>query len=339
MTYSSSTSNTNDNENGDSSSSTMTNSSSTSNTNDNENGDNSSSTMTNSSSTSNTNDSENGDNSSSTGTDDNESNDDSSSTLTNNNTDNNENDNDSTNDTSSCDVNTSTSYSYKGLQFNYKNLSPSEYKLEQLSDDEFNTLDESVRLRVANKLLESLFFGYPYKELKEKINQNNFLSSIKDSFNRYEIDSVKLEQKILDGEYYEQYSSWYVPEVMNILTRFYEMDKFDKYYFHNWIAYILTQTIMFSPAYELDSVYEANVANVYNRLVGMLSVDNGMRYITYIHMTSEDNWRRFRSPEDNGREMLEIYTLDTNDSHVPLSAKALQNWKLNRGETLEVTFK
>jgi hypothetical protein len=56
-------------------------------------------------------------------------------------------------------------------------------------------------------------------------------------------------------------------------------------------------------------------------------------------MMSEDNWRRFRSPEDNGREMLEIYLLDQDDSHFPLAGKALQNWKLNTdSDTLEVSL-
>jgi hypothetical protein len=56
-------------------------------------------------------------------------------------------------------------------------------------------------------------------------------------------------------------------------------------------------------------------------------------------MMSEDNWRRFRSPEDNGREMLEIYTLDGNDSHVPIAARALKNWKLSTdSDTLEISL-
>ena len=54
-------------------------------------------------------------------------------------------------------------------------------------------------------------------------------------------------------------------------------------------------------------------------------------------MMSQANWRRFRSPEDNGREMLEIYLQDGKDSDVPLAGKALQNWHLNTdGDTLEV---
>ncbi|MDQ7068203.1 MAG: hypothetical protein Q9M40_09700 [Sulfurimonas sp.] len=51
-----------------------------------------------------------------------------------------------------------------------------------------------------------------------------------------------------------------------------------------------------------------------------------MRDIAYKHMISQSNWRRFRSPEDNGREMLEIFALDFNDSHVPIAGQALQNW-------------
>jgi hypothetical protein len=117
------------------------------------------------------------------------------------------------------------------------------------------------------------------------------------------------------------------------------MKELDSYFLKNWVAYILTQTIMFSPAYELESTHTPNIARVYNRLVTMLNVDSGMRYISYVHMMSEDNWRRFRSPEDNGREMLEIFTLDMDDFHVPIAGKALQNWKLDReSDTLVVSL-
>lgn len=115
------------------------------------------------------------------------------------------------------------------------------------------------------------------------------------------------------------------------------MQDLDKYFFHNWVAYILTQTIMFSPASELLSTHTPNIANIYTNLVTMLENKSGMRFITYTHMSSQENWRRFRSPEDNGREMLEIYLFDFNDLNVPLAAQALQNWRLNSdGNTLEV---
>ncbi len=227
---------------------------------------------------------------------------------------------------------------YKGLVFYYKNLPASAYKLNQLTDSEFDALDSSKQLQVANKLLNSLFFGYPLKILKEKIQNGNFLSSIREGLDTEVTDKEWLENYILDDTVFRQFeSSYYEPQAITILTRFYAMQDLDKYFLQNWVAYILTQTIMFSPAYELSSTHTPNISRVYNRLVTMLENDSGMRFITYVHMMSEDNWRRFRSPEDNGREMLEIYLLDADDSHVPLAGKALQNWKLNTdSDTLEV---
>jgi hypothetical protein len=71
--------------------------------------------------------------------------------------------------------------------------------------------------------------------------------------------------------------------------------------------------------------------------VRSLEEESTAAYLTYIHMMSSDNWRRFRSPEDNGREMMEIYLLDFDDAKVPLAGLALQNWKLDRdNDTLVV---
>jgi hypothetical protein len=229
---------------------------------------------------------------------------------------------------------------YKGLTFYYKNMPSSDYRLNQLTNAEFNALPSSQKLQVADKLLTSLFFGYPLGELKAKITQGNFIDSVRNGLETETTDKGWLEEHILDDTVFHQYdSSWEIPQAITILTRFYAMKELDKYFLHNWVAYILTQTIMFSPAYELSSSHTPNVAGVYNRLVTMLGNESGMRFTTYVHMMSEDNWRRFRSPEDNGREMLEIYLHDVDDSHVPIAGKALKNWKLNtESDTLEVNL-
>jgi len=227
---------------------------------------------------------------------------------------------------------------YKGLTFYYKKLSTSAYTLKQLSDATFNALSETEKLEVANKLLETLFYGYPLKTLQTKIDSGNFIESIRTGLDEDRTDKEVLENDILDETKYRQ-SDYNEQVAVDILTRFYAMKELDSYFLNNWVAYILTQTIMFSPAYELESTHTPNIARVYNRLVNMLGIDSGMRYMTYVHMMSEDNWRRFRSPEDNGREMLEIFTLDGDDSHVPLAGKALQNWKLDRdSDTLVVSL-
>jgi hypothetical protein len=95
------------------------------------------------------------------------------------------------------------------------------------------------------------------------------------------------------------------------------------------MAYVLCQTIMFSPAYEVESVvkFPELIASGYERLSKDLKEGKTIREIVYRHMNSKENWARFRSPEDNGREMLEIWLYDYDDAHVPLAAKALRNWR------------
>ena len=219
--------------------------------------------------------------------------------------------------------------SYKGLFFYHKDLASSSYQLKQLSDATFNALTQKQQLQVADKILSTLFFAYQPSILSEKINMGNFISGIQNNLREETTDIGWVEDEILNNEKYHQHD--YNEQVaVDILTRFYVMKNLDSYFLKNWVAYILTQTIMFSPAYELDSTHTPNIARVYNRIVRMLNVESGMRYISYVHMSSEDNWRRFRSPEDNGREMLEIFTLDNDDAHVPIAGQALKNWKLDK---------
>lgn len=217
---------------------------------------------------------------------------------------------------------------YKSLVFYNKDMDQNIYTLEQLKDENFNELNKTLKLQIADKLLGSLFFGYQKQDLQQKIDSGIFLETIYKQLSQTTTDKQWLESYIKDDNYFAQDMSH--QEVIDILARLYAAKDLDSYFFHNMIAYILTQTIMFSPAYELESTHNPNVSSVYNRIVSLLEDEASLRYITYLHTKSEDNWRRFRSPEDNGREMLEIYTGDINDSQVPLAATALQNWSLNR---------
>ncbi len=219
---------------------------------------------------------------------------------------------------------------YRGLFYYRKDMSPAGYKLRQLSDSKFNGLSISDKRKVADKLLSTLFFGYPEPVLEEKIRSGRFLCSVRRGLAGEMNNMSRVEDEIRDEEkYYRDDNDWRPYEVMDILARFYAMQYLDIHYLHHWIAYILTQTIMFSPAYELDSSHYPDIASVYNWLVRDMDDDIGMRYSTYMHMISTSNWRRFRSPEDNGREMLEIFTFDFDDTHVPKAAKTLQNWFLD----------
>ncbi|MDQ7047771.1 MAG: hypothetical protein Q9M39_09275 [Sulfurovum sp.] len=227
-------------------------------------------------------------------------------------------------------------FHYKGLYFYYQDQLVEDYTLTPLSDSTFNALTQDQKEKIAEKLLGTLFYSFPYPILKEKIATGNFIENILISLGEERNDKTAIEDYIIDNDYFRQVS-YNEQEAVNILTRFFVMPELDHYYLQNWMAYILTQTIMFSPAYELESSQTPNISRVYNRLVRLLAEESGLRYMTYVHMISEDNWRRFRSPEDNGREMLEIFTFDKNDLHVPIAAQALKNWKLDsRSDTLVV---
>ena len=204
---------------------------------------------------------------------------------------------------------------------------PTSYNLTSLTDDEFNALLQENKLIVADKLLSSMFYGYPLAELQTKIDSGSFISDLQIQIFNDKTNKAALEAYIMDPNIFYRFDNLSYPQqAHDIVARLYAAPNLDKYFFHNWIAYTLTQTIMFSPAYELDSVGMEDIALVYNELVSDLEAGNNIQDMSYKHMISQSNWRRFRSPEDNGREMLEIFAYDFNDSHVPIAGQALQNW-------------
>ncbi len=221
------------------------------------------------------------------------------------------------------------SITYKGLRFYAKSLPLSSYTLEPLDDSYFDSLPLQKRLQVADKLLSTLFFGYTQPVLIQKVQSGEFITSILRDLEEDKNDIESVENTIRNEEMF-YHSSSTNDEVNHILSRFFVLKELDRYFLDNWMAYILTQTILFSPAYELESSHNPNTQRVYNALVRNMQEDSTISYSTYLHMISSDNWRRFRSPEDNGREMMEIYALLYDDSLVPLAGKALQNWKLDR---------
>ena len=214
-------------------------------------------------------------------------------------------------------------------------LSNSDYRLLQITDADFNALSFENQIIVADKLLSTLYFGMPHLELKTLIESGTFISTIKENLDKRLNDVDKTEQYIINTDYFHLPIHNQTNEVPLINSnaivqhRFFAYEYLDKNFFEHWMSYVLTQTIMYSPASELNSARLDSVMPVYNAIYENIKQDNSIRYLTYNHMISLYNWRRFRSSEDNGREMLEIFLFDNEDAHVPFVAKALQNWKLN----------
>ncbi len=213
-----------------------------------------------------------------------------------------------------------------GIEIDAKPLSYSQYKLEPLSDSDFNGLSTEQKYSVAVKLYATLFYGTGFDGLNGSIESGRFISQTRQMFDRKTSDSEIVSVEKMVEEY--DYGNGTRKMLAHMYARLYHM-KPGSAFMNRWAAYVLTQTILFSPAYELDTVYGVDAENVYTSLVMDFDQGLSLKWSTFLHMMSDENWRRFRSPEDNGREMMEIFLEDFNDAHVPLAAKTLKNLRLD----------
>lgn len=221
-----------------------------------------------------------------------------------------------------------TNAEFQGVNVFSNKMTYNDYTLESITDSDFNALSTENKWLIASKLYAVLFHGSSKEDLETLINSNTFISTIQTKLATDNTDVTTTENYIRNRDY-----NWNENNANRekILARLFHLN-LGKQYLTRWVAYILTQNIMFSPANELETVDASDILNVYNRLVLLMDDDYSMQMITYLHMTSDDNWKRFRSPEDNGREMLEIFLLDFNDTKVPRAGIALKNWRLNRSD-------
>ena len=204
-----------------------------------------------------------------------------------------------------------------------------------LSSQDYMSLQPEQKYALTNKLLNTLYKGMPADEffkLREGLSKPVLTNNVN------HLDQVRASLQS-PAEYLPEYlerirKKYFDTESRLLNTRAMPMATLQELplsrdYFHRWMAYVLTNTILFSPAYELDSVDHTNVETIYNdHLVYAFSQGQTISEIVYNHMISQSNWRRFRSPEDNTREMMEIFLMRFVDAEVPLASIACQNWYL-----------
>ncbi|WP_457597545.1 hypothetical protein [Hydrogenimonas sp.] len=210
-----------------------------------------------------------------------------------------------------------------------------EYGLQTLDDDAFNALSDEAKIYVAKKLYSTLYKGEDINAIRSEIDSGRFISLFKE---RLDKDGEQPELgKIIepDEELFRDDTGGgdAIPrkkgEALEVVISRLLFTHLDKRFYADWMAYELDQTILFSPAWEVDSVrfYARFILSNFDRLRNDIYENKSIRTIVRSHMVSVENWSRFRSPEDNGREMLEIWLQDFDDTHVPIAAVPLQNWK------------
>lgn len=202
---------------------------------------------------------------------------------------------------------------------------------ERLSDEEYNALTEEEKFAVANKAMGALFKGVAPDEFFD-LGNGVFALALQTDQNYLTKIENDLSKTVNETQYRNLISQKYEFDerqepIQYPLALLYEIP-LSKNYLEIWMAYQLTNTILFSPAVELDTVAYADARIVFDRLLNMIRQGNSIRQIVYEHMISQENWRRFRSPEDNTREMMEIFLERFIDAEVPLAAMACKNWSL-----------
>ncbi|NND92839.1 MAG: hypothetical protein HKN42_18430 [Granulosicoccus sp.] len=225
---------------------------------------------------------------------------------------------------------------------------PASGRVAPLSDAAFEGLPLDDQYRVINKLMATLFTGLPVAEfyaldatepLSRRRQDALRLSDIRtqlqldlqaESRQQYDREIAGGTSTTMDddGQALEVEPMFHFdgnrPKQMPLARMFHYPLSRDS--FSQWMAWHLANTILFSPAEEIDSADITDVQNIFRRLdLGIMS-GQSIRAMVATHQNSVQNWRRFRSPEDNTREMMEIYLgLFDRDADVPLASQACQD--------------
>lgn len=218
---------------------------------------------------------------------------------------------------------------------------------QQMTVEEYNKLTYENQYKVANKLLGTVYKGIPASEffdLSQGTRSNNGRPALKlnpEYYGFLEKAAASLGRRVTGLENIEEIETRILDTDRHLINRsemqqvtgmpLVEMHEFplSRDLFERWIAYTLANTILFSPAGELETTTPYDVKRLYRRLLRDLGQNATISQMVFNHEVSLENWRRFRSPEDNTREMIEIYMgLFDRDEDVPKASRACQNWYL-----------
>ncbi len=209
-----------------------------------------------------------------------------------------------------------------------------------LSQSSFNSLSKEDQYMVANKILAPMMKGIAVDDFFETSNGldnlnvkatnfvNNTLSALNTDLSTAQINAIN--QDIFGYDLLNDDGTPMMDEDGNTLSvqskyrfdgsepqqqlvaRMYEMP-ISKNQFNAWMAYFLANTIMFSPAREMESTDSNDVYTVLSFLETELSAETPIRDIIRKWMPRQSRFRVARSPENQVLEIKENYLGIFND--------------------------
>jgi hypothetical protein len=190
-----------------------------------------------------------------------------------------------------------------------------------LSESEFEALSPEQQYQVANKLLGTMYKGIPVEDfldlsgdlsdpdLKTPNSEANFLRDVRDTLetdlNNGEVHDI--EQRVLNSSRYNFSGGDDSPSAKEEPLAFIQETPLSRDSFIRWMAHFLANTILFSPAEEMESSFNADVRRTYDLLVEGLSAGHSVRQIIRSQLPSLQRWRVARTPENVGIEGFELY--------------------------------
>jgi hypothetical protein len=203
-----------------------------------------------------------------------------------------------------------------------------------LTQQEFDALAPETQFMVANKALSTMYRGLPADEFFDLsqgldtpvIQQTRFIEDLQVSLHEPLSGTSAAEyQKRINGvdddpatvDVDESFSARFSLDDDHPHQKI--MAKIQTYpvsydLFVNWMSYFLANTIMFSPAVEMDAPDKDDTTRVLNYLKSRIYKDDSVRDIISGWLGNPSRWRVSRSPENHALEMFELYLGKFNDT-------------------------
>lgn len=216
-----------------------------------------------------------------------------------------------------------------------------------ITDEVFNKQPYETRMKLANKLYQSVNKSFDMST--QDVDSQTFISDFMRTISAPASGYKALEYNVgshtnMSSSFTPIYNNQTAGDVAKASFRYLQMHqimqnrKFDlsKDHLSAFMTYTLMNNIIFTNGMSIESVrpYDILQHHTWDRLFNAIHNDDPIEKVVYEHMISIEHWARFRSPEDNGRENLEIYNANFNDDDVVAAATALTNWRFMYGATV-----
>jgi len=202
-----------------------------------------------------------------------------------------------------------------------------------LSQEEFNSLSKEDQYMVATKVLSTMYRGLP---LDQFLDLSNGLDIAPVQYINFISDTqIKLQTRMLNADRLAAMDTIFgkeesVPDANDdIPGMFTSIDSnhphqttmgfilgypISKDMFAHWMSFFLANTIMFSPAREMDSTDSQDISRTLSFLQGNLIADKPVREVVRSWLHNLSRWRVSRSAENHALEMFELFLGQFNDT-------------------------